>query len=191
MKKTGRIIALGHSARVGKDTVANYLVKNFGFKKIAFATPLKKACMEIFGFNEEQVHGNLKEVVDPYWGFSPRYALQKVGTECMRDGFDQEIWVKAAGKRILSEPETNWVVTDCRFPNEAAAIKEWGGVVVKIDRPGVGASAGIECHPSEIAMENYDGWLCTLYNHGSLQDLYVTIENFWREIRGEYDVSTK
>lgn len=181
------IVGLGYKARSGKDTVANYLVANFGFKRIAFADPLKLACMEIFGWTEEHVYGDLKEVVDPYWGFSPRYALQKVGTECMRDNFDREIWVKAAGKRILENPKINWVITDCRFPNEAKAIAEWGGRVVKVDRPGAEASQGIEKHPSEIAMDAYDGWWYTICNYGTLSELYDTIDNFWREIRGKYE----
>jgi hypothetical protein len=179
------ILGLGYKARSGKDTVANYLVKNFGFKRIAFADPLKRGCMEIFGFSEEQVFGELKETVDPYWGFSPRYALQKVGTDCLRNGFDREIWVKAAGKRILAEPDTNWVITDCRFPNEAEAVHAWGGRLVKVDRPGVGASTGIERHSSEVAMESYDGWWQTIYNHGTLDELYEVVDEFWRQARGE------
>ncbi len=179
------IIGLGYRARVGKDTVGSYLVNSFGFKSIAFADPLKYACMEIFGFTKEQVYGDLKEVVDSYWGFSPRYALQKVGTDCLRTGFDRDIWVKAAGKRVLARPDVNWVITDCRFPNEAAAVASWGGIVVRIDRPGVGATNGIEGHSSESAMDDYDDWDHALFNGEGLQELYDIVDNFWCEIRGE------
>ncbi len=176
------IVGLGYKARSGKDTVADYLCKSYGFKRIGFADALKQGCKEFFGWSDEHVYGSLKEVVDPYWGFSPRFALQKVGTECMRENFDQEIWVKAVGKRVLADPGANWVITDCRFPNEAAAVESWGGKVVRIDRPVAGASQGIKGHASEFAMDSYDGWHTTLYNHGTLMDLYEKVDEFWEAL---------
>lgn len=186
--KKGVIISLGHKARSGKDTVANYLCKNYGFKRIGFADALKRGCMEFFGWTEEHVYGSLKEVNDPYWEFSPRFALQKVGTECMRNQFDQEIWIKAVGKRVLAEPNVNWVIADCRFPNEAKAVRSWGGKVVKIDRPTAGASEGIAGHASEFAMDNYDGWYSTLSNNGTLIDLYQEVDEFWKKLGRDDDL---
>ena len=152
------IIGLGFKARSGKDTVADYLIENYGFKRLAFADALKEGCRHIFELNDEQLYGELKEVEDDYWGVTPRYILQKVGTECMRDGYSEDIWVKAVGKKIHSDKTSNWVITDCRFPNEADAVKEWGGLVVRLDRVESGASGGVSKHPSETAMEKYEEW---------------------------------
>lgn len=178
------IIGLGGFAKAGKDTVATHLVEKYGFKQLAFAGPLKQACKEIFSFTDEQVHGDLKEVNDEYWGFSPRFALQKVGTECMRDGFDLDIWVKAAGKRIMSEPDTNWVITDVRFPNEASAVVDWGGDVIRINRPAAGASNGIEAHPSEMAMAEYRVWRAIINNNGTLEELYEEVDKVYNTLVG-------
>jgi len=172
------IVGLGFRARSGKDTVGEYLQKEYGFERIAFADALKRGCMEMFGLTYEQAYGNLKEVVDEYWSTTPRYILQKVGTECMRNGYKKDIWIKSVDKRIREQPNSNWVVTDCRFPNEAAAIKSWDGLVVRVDRTQAGASGGITDHPSELAMEAYDKWDYVIKNNSdSLVDLYNSVDH--------------
>lgn len=173
------IVGLGYKARSGKDTIASYLVKKHNFKQIAFADALKRGCMEIFGLTEEQVYGSLKEVKDEYWNQTPRFILQFVGTECMRNIYDKNIWVKAAGKKILENPEDNWVITDCRFPNEAAAIKEWNGILVRVDRPQSSASGGIAGHASETAMDNFKNWDYVIDNQSdTLDNLYIKVDEF-------------
>lgn len=170
------IIGLGYKARSGKDTIANYLKEVHGFKRIAFADSLKEACRQIFDFDDAQLYGDKKEVVDPYWNVTPRYVLQKVGTECMREVFDKDIWIKSVEKKILSAPG-NWVITDMRFPNEAAAVQRWGGFLVRVDRPLSGATGGIASHPSEISMDSFDEWDYTLRNDVQVHAaLYAKVE---------------
>lgn len=55
------------------------------------------------------------------------------------------------GKQKLSHP--NWIITDTRFINEAIAIKNAGGIVIRIDRPGV---KPINNHSSEIELDNWN-----------------------------------
>jgi hypothetical protein len=168
------LIVLSFKAQSGKDTAADYLVAQHNFKKLALAEPLKEACQKIFGFTHEQLYGSLKEVVDPFWGFTPRFALQKIGTDCLRDHFDKTLWIKAAKRKILAEPATNWVISDCRFPDEAIAMKEIGGYVVRIDRPLSGATGGVPSHSSEVSMDAFNDWDYILKNdinvHGALYD---------------------
>lgn len=178
------VIGISGLARSGKDTVGNYLVEVYGFKRIGFADSLKESCRHIFNFNDAQLYGELKEVVDPYWGFTPRFALQKVGTECMRNVFDKDIWIKSVANKVLSEPQTNWVLTDVRFENEAQAIKDWGGKLVKIERPLAGASGGIAQHPSETSLQNYTGWDYVLKNDINVHAvLYSKIEDMLSVLR--------
>ncbi len=94
-----------------------------------------------------------------------RELLQKLGTDAIRNGLHPNAWVNAAmagyvprdlgwdanGSPVSSE--RNWIFTDCRFPNEAQAIKGRGGVIIRIDRPGVGP---VNDHPSETALDNWD-----------------------------------
>ncbi len=96
---------------------------------------------------------------------SVREFLQKLGTDAVRDGLHPNAWVNAAmagykpevfgydanGSPVMADQ--NWIFTDCRFPNEAQAIKDRGGVIIRIDRSGV---KPVNDHPSETALDNWD-----------------------------------
>lgn len=163
------IIGLGYRKQSGKDTVANYLVANYNFTKMSFARPLKDACIAAFGFTEEQVNGPLKEVEDHRWGMTPRAALQHVGTEMFR-GWREDFWVN----RLVSSLQPLTVITDVRFPNEAAAVKEAGGRLWLIDRPSLGPVT--DGHASETSMQGYDGWDAILDNITTLEHLYRQVD---------------
>lgn len=102
------LIGLVAPKRSGKDTAANYLCSSYGFKKYNFADPLKRGIGEIFGLSYEQLDGDDKETVDPFWGVTPRELLQKVGTELFQfelpkiidqfKDFDRIFWVKCFEK---------------------------------------------------------------------------------------------
>ena len=172
------IIGIGYRAASGKDTVADYLVEKYHFNKTAFASSLKEACGTIFHLNNRQLHGDLKEVVDEFWGKTPRYILQRVGTECMRHGYDEGIWIKSLERQVKnSKTGTHWVISDTRFINEAYAIKNWGGKLVKMDRPESGASGGIFKHASEIELEEFNGWDYIIHNDSTIEDLFRKVDN--------------
>lgn len=170
-----RIIGLGYQARSGKDSVGEYLVQFHNFKQTAFAESLKEACRAIFHLDDRHLYGELKEVVHPFWETTPRDILQRVGTEALRQGFDPEVWVKSCQLRVKRNPTASWVITDVRFPNEADAIKSWGGQVFRIDRPVIPEDEDIatKLHASETSMINYDRWDGVISNVGTLNDLYI------------------
>jgi hypothetical protein len=170
------LLGVGFKARSGKDETGKYLQKHFGFTQAAFADKLKKAAMLIFELSYEQVYGDLKDVLDERWNDTPRNILQKMGTECMRNGYAKDVWVRALEMRIRKEGINNdWCVTDVRFIEEADAIKAWGGVVVLINRPNLPAIATAK-HDSETVMEAYTGWDYLLDNSSDLPQLYANIE---------------
>jgi len=179
------IVGFGHRAQSGKDAAADYLVKRYGFTRRAFGDALKEAASVIFGIPLADFHDTSKKAsIDHFWGVTLRYILQKVGTECMRSGYDQDVWVKSLQRHIINHREvTDWVIPDVRFPNEARAIKEWGGIVVQIERPGFGGpdNIGIKGHPSEMAMEDFTGWDQWIKNNGTLDDLYDKVERLMDE----------
>lgn len=149
------IIGLMGEAKTGKDTVANMLQAEYDFRHEAFAGKLKEACRVLFNFSDTQLHGSLKEVVDPFWNKTPRETLQFVGTELFRNQFDQNFWVKSLMSLIASNDNQRWVISDCRFRNEFQAIRDAGGKVIRLYRiDGVGAERGIEGHPSEVEMQS-------------------------------------
>jgi hypothetical protein len=177
------IIGISGVAAAGKTTMADHLVSNYQFQKVSFAGSLKKACKEIFNLSDEQLYGTLKETIDPYWGITPRYILQKVGTECMRNVFDKDIWIKSLGARIANTPNSNYCCDDCRFINELCAIKEWGGKVIKLHRPGAKATGGIEGHSSETELLSFKEWSYVIYNDSTIEDFYRKIDNFMKLVK--------
>lgn len=167
------LLGIAGYAGSGKSTVAKYLVEKYGFRDIALADPLKKACAEIFRFTDEQLYGSKKEEVDPFWGLTPRDVLQRFGTEAMRNNFGQDLWIRALRRRLDGAlPNSRFVVSDARFPNEADAIHEWGGEMIRIERPGVAKMS----HASETALDSYDKYALTVYNYGSVADLHRNID---------------
>lgn len=170
------IIGISGKARAGKDTIAEYLVRAHDFERHGFADALKEACGAIFGFSDDQLYGDLKGVQDTFWGFTPREALQRVGTEAMRNGFDENIWTKALWRRIDESQSNNIVIPDVRFPNEAAAVATWGGQLWRVSREGAQATGGIKDHPSEIALDDWTAWIERIDNNGSMDELHTEVD---------------
>jgi hypothetical protein len=129
----------------GKDTIADYLVKNFHFAKISLGDPLKEALQNIFGFTDDQLWGDKKETVDPYWNTTPRELMQFIGTDLMRihlaekfPSIGQSVWVMSLEKHInnmIANGVQRIVVPDMRFPNEELVVRKFGGFVIRVERP--------------------------------------------------------
>jgi hypothetical protein len=130
----------------GKDTIADYLVNIHQFRRESFANTLKDAVSAVFGWDRELLEGRTKhsrawrEQVDPWWAarlgmpdLTPRWVLQYWGTEVVRRGFHDDTWI-ASLENKLRKTTDDVVISDCRFPNEIAAIKRAGGVVVRVRR---------------------------------------------------------
>jgi len=170
------IVGIAGKAGSGKDVIAEYLVDVFGYHRRAWADSLKDAAGAIFGLTREQMYGGEKEVVDRYWGHSPRYILQKLGTECLRQGYGKDVWIRSFYRHISQQPMSwFWVVPDVRFENEARAIREWGGRLWRVDRPGVG-EVGMAGHASEHDLDNWVEWDQVLVNDGTVLELLERVE---------------
>ena len=138
------IIGLVGFAGSGKGTVADYLVTKHNYVKMAFADPLKDAAAAMFGWPRHMLEGDtepsriFREKADPFWTekfsdtFTPRIALQKLGTEAGRNVFHQNIWIYAIENRVRQHK--NVVISDVRFSNEIEAIVKWGGHILRIKR---------------------------------------------------------
>lgn len=184
------IIAFGYKARSGKDTAANYLVNQHGFKPIAFAGQLKKTVQAAYGLSDAQLYGDEKLTVDPFWNKTPVELLQFIGTDVFRDKVDPSHWIKNTMRIIDLNPSENYIVTDMRFSNEAEAIRSRGGYLIRIDRDAdlrgnIGRS---RVHQSEVDLDFFTDWDVILDNNGSLQTLFEGVETVLREI-GEGRIS--
>ena len=126
----------------GKGAAGDILCQN-GFERDSFAAPVKDAVSVIFGWSRSLLEGdtedsrNWRELPDMWWSerlgkpFSPRLALQLMGTEAGRNGIHTDIWLRSLERRIEGK---NVVITDTRFPNEVEFIRNRGGVIVEIKR---------------------------------------------------------
>ena len=130
----------------GKDTIADYLVNLHEFRRDSWANSLKDAVSAVFGWDRELLEGRTKhsrawrEQVDPWWAdrlglpdLTPRWVLQYWGTEVVRRSFHDDTWI-ASLENKLRKTTDDVVISDCRFPNEIAAIKRAGGAVVRVHR---------------------------------------------------------
>jgi len=163
-------------ARSGKDTVSDYLVHNYGFKKLAFAKPIYDIVQAAWNLKKTWMIDENKEVLlpnDP--DHTLRKGLQIVGTEMFRTMVDTDIWVRNLAERAQNIPTNNIVVNDWRFPNEKDVIKYCPGklITVKVVRPGFDGNVGMDKHESESYDLETD---IVINNDGSLQDLYNQIE---------------
>lgn len=140
------IIGLVGFINSGKDTAADYLCNFHGFRRDSFASTLKDAVAAVFGWDRTLLEGRTREArqwrekVDLWWSkrlnmpnLTPRWVLQNWGTEVCRQNFHDDIWIASLENKLRSSQD-NIVITDVRFPNEIAAIKRAGGIVVRIKR---------------------------------------------------------
>jgi hypothetical protein len=128
----------------GKGTVADILVNKHNFTKLSFADTVKDATAAIFGWPRHLLEGDtdesraFREATDDWWSekmgynFSPRMALQMMGTEAGREVFHPDIWIHSLERKMDMYP--NVVIADVRFPNEIAFIQSKGGFVIRVKR---------------------------------------------------------
>jgi energy-coupling factor transporter ATP-binding protein EcfA2 len=127
----------------GKSTLSDILERIYSFEIDSFAKPVKDIASIIFGWERNMLEGLTKESrewrerKDLFWSeiigkdFTPRMALQMIGTDFGRNMIGNNVWVeslkfRSKGKRI--------VISDVRYPNEAESIKKGGGILIKIER---------------------------------------------------------
>jgi hypothetical protein len=161
----------------GKSAATRHLINSYRFVKRPFAGPLKDMAAAI-GLNDEQLNGSLKETpCDLLGGKTPRYFMQRLGTEFGRREMDDHFWTRLWGMNLPAGRDV--VADDVRFPNEVKAIHDAGGMLIQLDREGTG---GLVVHASE--MQGIRGDI-VLQNNGSIDDLYTQLDwcltNFWRE----------
>ena len=194
------LVGITGLAGSGKDALGAALCSRTGALRLAFADPLKRAAMDLWGLKYEQCWGTEKEIVDPRWGLTPRVILQRFGTEVVRSvhaetwtrrllddmaearrgwvwGLESSTWQLRKG-----EAKRHFVVCDVRFVNEAAALRRQGGVIVRVERPGLVASDhASETEQAEIAVDT------TVMNDGRLEDLGRKADELLRWMRaGEH-----
>jgi hypothetical protein len=188
----------------GKDTVADYLVNQYRFRRDSFANSLKDAVSAVFGWDRELLEGRTtaardwREQPDIWWSYklgmpiTPRWVLQQWGTEVCRKAFHNDIWIISLENRLRQSTD-NIVISDCRFPNEVLAIKNAGGKVIWVKRGALPDwyDMALAANQSDIQAQAYlsehnihaseTAWVGTKFdaeidNNGTLAELYVQVD---------------
>lgn len=182
------LVAFSGYARSGKDEAAKALLKTtvLGFERVAFADKLRECLHALNPIVGAEVIENgeilqtlyLDHVIFTYgwdgyketkWGGEIRRLLQRLGTEAGRKTISDDIWIRAALDNL--DPQGAYVVTDARYQNEADAIRQRGGKIYRIVRPGVGPAND---HPSETSLDNYD-FDGVIHNDGTLEEFHKSV----------------
>jgi hypothetical protein len=201
-----KIISVSGFIASGKDTAANYLVRQKGFRQESFASTLKDAISCVFGWDRIMLEGltlesrQWREQVDSWWAqrlniphLTPRWVMQYWGTEVCRQGFHDDIWVAGLENRLRNSNE-DIVISDVRFPNELLMLKRINAITVWIKRTpfpdwystAIAANKGhqfavdelkrLKIHSSETSWVGYD-FDHEIYNDSTLTYLYQCIDD--------------
>lgn len=153
----------------GKTTLANGLAGH-GYKRRSFAGPLKGMLAAMLASAGEapatidaMLYGDLKETPAPALaGRTPRHAMQTLGTEWGRECIGGSLWVDLAMRGAAADVHagSSVVFDDMRFANEAAAVRDAGGMTVCIVRPGAErgqqhvSEGGLDAWPFDLVITN-------------------------------------
>lgn len=174
-KLTPRVQIIGMSgyARSGKDTIGIKLTE-YGYVRASFADYIREALYTLNPFVSDG--RTIKSVIDEFgWEGSKtthpeiRELLQRLGSEVGRELIEKDLWVNLTFKNLPDGSKI--VVTDCRFPNEAAIVKRLGGEMWRVERPGFGAA---NAHPSETALDTWK-FDRVFNNSGSVEELHAEV----------------
>jgi hypothetical protein len=181
------IVGLTGRAGSGKDTVGGILVRELGYTRLAFADALKSMALAINPIIREYQFPKHPERLVPLvsmlgWEGAKkdgevRRFLQALGDEGVRKHLGEDAWIAAllkAWAEVGPEDErpVKIVITDVRYPNEAA-LAQSNGVCWRIVRPGREEIATPE-HSSEALVDTLDVDL-VIMNNGSLDELKATV----------------
>lgn len=183
------IIGMSGLAGSGKTTATQILQNHFNLVRHPMAGPLKNMVAAL-GISRSILDGpaSVKEQpLERFGGKSARYAMQTLGTEWGRNCMGHDFWVNQWAATV---PAEGCICDDVRFKNEYDKVKEMGGLVIRIVRPGAGVKDGMGAmHASEdLSKVPYDKLIT---NDGTIAELETNLlatVQFWLEIQIEAEM---
>lgn len=183
-----RLIGLcSHAPGCGKSTVARRLERHHGFRVVPFAQPLKRVVATLLveagysGVDAWRFVTDAAAKSEPLelipGNPTPRRLLQITGTEWGRELIHERLWVELwmrQAERLLAAGHSV-VADDLRFPDEADAVRDLGGLVLYLERPGMALDPAVLGHASEggISRESAD-WV--VQNDGTIEELEERVD---------------
>lgn len=130
---------------------------------------------------------------------TPRYLLQTIGTNLIRNQLHENAWINATFADYKEKDDwlntplgekpvkfyPNWIISDTRFENEVKAIKDRGGIIIRVKKPCplCGKYNNMFCshgyhgpeHESETALDDYQ-FDEVIENNGTIEDLIEKVK---------------
>jgi len=189
----GIIIGVSGKLGSGKDSVANLIKKyNHKIQQKAFAYKLKEIVSILTSCPiEDTMTQEGKNKFIPEFDMTIGQMLQQLGTNVLREGFNKNVWINALLIE-LKKIEGDYIITDCRFKNEAAAIKNAGGYLIRIERPinPIAANSNRDLtHPSETDLDDYTEFDVVIQNDSDLISLETKVIAAYSEILKKHEIS--
>lgn len=176
------LIGVSGKAQAGKDTICNIIrCLDSNWEKHAFADKLKQVLAIILNVNVKAFEDNIfkmsnSEIVKPEGGYyTNRELLQRFGTEVGRS-ISPTLWVDALFTGYSGDD--HWIIPDVRFPSEAEAIKDRGGIIIRVDRE----TSSNDTHPSEVALDNYGGFDYRIDNNNDIEHLIDKVKEIMSQL---------
>lgn len=169
------ILGIAGYKRSGKSTAAQYLAHHYGFRQDSYAGPIRAFVASMLGWSAQELEDRKEEPLPWLGGLTPRYLMQHVGTQWGREMIHPDLWVLAALRRAQGTLAAGYPVlfSDVRFANEAQAIRERGGKVIRVNRAGLESTddhASERPIPADLVDEE-------IPNDGSIRDLYIELDS--------------
>jgi len=153
---------------------------------LSFADPLKRLCSDLycFAYNipSEAFYGTQAEkeqIYDELGGRTGREILQFLGTACFKT-LTPDVWIAYFLRHreiALTYGADLIVVDDLRFPDEADAVRQLGGQIIKVTKPGIVEYPRSNGHLSEVAHIAIDPH-ATICNDGNLIALQRILQRY-------------
>lgn len=181
-----RIIAICGMKRSGKDTIANYISKKYGYENVKFANTLKALCKAAFTLSDFQLEDSGKDIVDTRYDKTPRQIMQYIGTDLMQ--FEMQKFMPKMGRLVWttslleSTKDKCVVISDMRFKHEAEEVLRYDptALIVMVDR--LLCRNTIDAHVSEHEFMDIP-FNVTLNNNTSVEQLYALVDGFMKTSR--------
>lgn len=171
------IYAIGHKSRQGKDELANFMAthlrvhtRNKRIVKVGFADVLKAVCHQLYSWcgvkegDHYETHINERTKELQYFQNGNVVDLWINLGNHMRS-FDPHVWINALLRGTKADV---MIIKDCRFPNECEAVKQHGGTLIKVTRPGENGLPSV----SDNILNDFEGWDHHVVNDQTLKELY-------------------
>ena len=155
-----KLIAISGKIGSGKSTLGSLLVESLErrghkAKVVNFADKLKEINYILtgyYGYTQQEKNFSLHE-----YRMTDGESLQNIGTEALRLNYHENVWINSSLKNL--DEDTFYIFCDCRFKNEARAIKEKNGIVIRINGDPALVRQNSQrnlTHQSEVDLDDYE-----------------------------------